>query len=63
VVAFCGPEAEAREIRQVLASRLGRIIPLSVSDDMHHLCIQERHTCVNTTASGGNTTLLSSMQN
>jgi RHH-type proline utilization regulon transcriptional repressor/proline dehydrogenase/delta 1-pyrroline-5-carboxylate dehydrogenase len=63
VVAFCGPEAEAREIRQVLARRPGRIIPLSVSDDMHHLCIQERHTCVNTTASGGNTTLLSSMQN
>lgn len=63
VVAFFGPDAQAREIRQVLADRSGRLIPLSVSDDMHHLCIQERHTCVNTTASGGNTTLLSSMQN
>lgn len=63
VVAFFGPDAQARKIRQALASRSGRLIPLSVSDDMHHLCIQERHTCVNTTASGGNTTLLSSMQN
>lgn len=63
VVAFFGPDTQAQEIRQVLANRLGRLIPLSVSDDMHHLCIQERHTCVNTTASGGNTTLLSSMQN
>lgn len=62
VVAFCGSEAEATEIRKILADRTGRIIPLSVSDDLHHLCIQERHTCVNTTASGGNTTLLSSMQ-
>lgn len=63
VVAFFGPDAEARQFRQVLANRPGRLIPLSISDDMHHLCIQERHTCVNTTASGGNTTLLSSMQN
>jgi RHH-type proline utilization regulon transcriptional repressor/proline dehydrogenase/delta 1-pyrroline-5-carboxylate dehydrogenase len=62
LIAFFGPDAEAREIRQVLANRRGRLIPLSVSDDMHHVCIQERHTCVNTTASGGNTTLLSSMQ-
>lgn len=62
VVAFFGPDAEARQVKQVLADRPGRLIPLSVSDDMHHHCIQERHTCVNTTASGGNTTLLSSMQ-
>jgi RHH-type proline utilization regulon transcriptional repressor/proline dehydrogenase/delta 1-pyrroline-5-carboxylate dehydrogenase len=63
VVAFFGTDEEARKLRQILASRKGRLIPLSVSDDMHHLCIQERHTCVNTTASGGNTTLLSSTQN
>jgi RHH-type proline utilization regulon transcriptional repressor/proline dehydrogenase/delta 1-pyrroline-5-carboxylate dehydrogenase len=63
VVAFFGSDDEATKLRQVLASRSGPIIPLSVSDDMHHLCIQERHTCVNTTASGGNTTLLSSTQN
>ena len=63
VVAFFGSDDEARKLRQVLANRTGPLIPLSVSDDMHHVCIQERHTCVNTTASGGNTTLLSSTQN
>jgi RHH-type proline utilization regulon transcriptional repressor/proline dehydrogenase/delta 1-pyrroline-5-carboxylate dehydrogenase len=63
VVAFFGDDVEARKLRRVLASRSGPIIPLSVSDDLHHICIQERHTCVNTTASGGNTTLLSSTQN
>ena len=63
VVAFFGSDDEATKLRKILASRDGRLIPLSVSDDMHHICIQERHTCVNTTASGGNTTLLSSTQN
>jgi RHH-type proline utilization regulon transcriptional repressor/proline dehydrogenase/delta 1-pyrroline-5-carboxylate dehydrogenase len=59
VVAFFGDDEEARKIRKILAGRDGRLIPLSVSDDLHQLCIQERHTCVDTTASGGNTTLLS----
>ena len=63
VVAFFGSDEEARKLREVLANRDGRLIPLSVSDDLHHLCIQERHTCINTTASGGNTTLLSATQN
>ncbi len=62
-VAFFGDDNEARKLRKILAARNDRIIPLCVSDDLHHLCIQERHTCVNTTASGGNTTLLSSSQN
>lgn len=61
-VAFFGSDDEARAIREVLAHREGRLIPLCVADDLHHMCIQERHTCVNTTASGGNTTLLSSIQ-
>jgi RHH-type proline utilization regulon transcriptional repressor/proline dehydrogenase/delta 1-pyrroline-5-carboxylate dehydrogenase len=63
VVAFFGSDEEARKLRKILAKRNGSLIPLSVSDDLHHLCIQERHTCINTTASGGNTTLLSSIQN
>jgi RHH-type proline utilization regulon transcriptional repressor/proline dehydrogenase/delta 1-pyrroline-5-carboxylate dehydrogenase len=62
VVAFFGRDEEASKVRKILANRKGRLIPLSVSDDMHHLCILERHTCVDTTASGGNTTLLSSAQ-
>jgi RHH-type proline utilization regulon transcriptional repressor/proline dehydrogenase/delta 1-pyrroline-5-carboxylate dehydrogenase len=62
VVAFFGSDEEASKVRKILASRSGRLIPLSVCDDMHHLCIVERHSCVNTTASGGNTTLLSSIQ-
>ncbi|MFT4816002.1 MAG: RHH-type proline utilization regulon transcriptional repressor/proline dehydrogenase [Pseudohongiellaceae bacterium] len=62
VVAFFGSDEDASKVRKTLAKRRGCLIPLSVSEDMHHLCILERHTCVNTTASGGNTTLLSSTQ-
>ncbi len=62
VVAFFGTDKEASKVRKILANRKGRLIPLSVCDDMHHLCVLERHTCIDTTASGGNTTLLSSTQ-
>lgn len=62
VVAFFGTDEEARKLRKILSQQSGRLIPLSVADDMHQLCIQERHTCVDTTASGGNTTLLASVQ-
>lgn len=60
LVAYFGTDEEARKLRVILAQRSGRLIPLSVADDMHQLCMQERHTCVDTTASGGNTTLLAS---
>ncbi|MFK7863268.1 MAG: bifunctional proline dehydrogenase/L-glutamate gamma-semialdehyde dehydrogenase PutA [Pseudohongiellaceae bacterium] len=62
LVAFFGGEEQARQHRIALSQLDGPLIPLAVADDMHHFCIKERHTCINTTASGGNTSLLSSVQ-
>lgn len=62
LVAFFGNDDEARKLRKVLSRFVGPLIPLAVSNDMHHFCVKERHSCINTTASGGNTTLLSATQ-
>jgi RHH-type proline utilization regulon transcriptional repressor/proline dehydrogenase/delta 1-pyrroline-5-carboxylate dehydrogenase len=59
-VAFWGAEDEASDIRDALAARDGVLIPLlmEVGDSArYHI---ERHMCIDTTASGGNTQLLSS---
>ena len=57
-VAFWGDAENAREIRKVLAARSGPLIPLIYEQNdaaRYHL---ERHICIDTTASGGNTSLL-----
>lgn len=59
VVAWSDPE-DLREIRIALSKRAGPIIPLITERNFAHRCILERHVCVDTTASGGNITLLSS---
>ncbi|MEL7430008.1 MAG: L-glutamate gamma-semialdehyde dehydrogenase, partial [Pseudomonadota bacterium] len=57
-VMFWGAENDARKIRKALAKRDGAIIPMITSmDDIQMLHI-ERHVCIDTTASGGNTELL-----
>ncbi len=58
VVAFDGPEETARAIRQALAGRDGRLIPLASRADLAALCRLERHICIDTTAAGGNASLL-----
>ncbi|NNU80201.1 bifunctional proline dehydrogenase/L-glutamate gamma-semialdehyde dehydrogenase PutA [Halovulum dunhuangense] len=59
VVAFWGPEAQAREIRKALAARKGAILPLSTgTTDLEAMCRLERHVCIDTTAAGGNVALL-----
>ncbi|AUH34695.1 bifunctional proline dehydrogenase/L-glutamate gamma-semialdehyde dehydrogenase PutA [Paracoccus tegillarcae] len=58
VVAFDGPEALAREYAKVLAELEGPIIPLVNSAELASHCVMERHLCVDTTASGGNASLL-----
>ena len=58
-VAFWGSTEQARKIKQALARREGPIVPLMGPADMEGYCVSERHVCIDTTASGGNVSLLS----
>jgi RHH-type proline utilization regulon transcriptional repressor/proline dehydrogenase/delta 1-pyrroline-5-carboxylate dehydrogenase len=58
VVALWGDEADQRAARQALARRDGPILPLVTQDDLDSYCLHERHTCIDTTAAGGNASLL-----
>ena len=57
-VAFRGDAAATRAIRQALAARAGPIIPLISEAGQPERYIVERHLCVDTTAAGGNASLL-----
>ncbi|RKQ71140.1 L-proline dehydrogenase /delta-1-pyrroline-5-carboxylate dehydrogenase [Litorimonas taeanensis] len=57
-VALWGTEAQMRVARKALAARKGPILPILTKSDMIERCIIERHICVDTTASGGNVSLL-----
>ena len=58
-VAFWGSPEGARPIRKALAQRQGAILPIFDDMDMHERCVFERHVSIDTTASGGNVSLLS----
>ncbi|MFQ6552247.1 bifunctional proline dehydrogenase/L-glutamate gamma-semialdehyde dehydrogenase PutA [Aestuariibius insulae] len=58
LVASFADEASLRAIRQALAARGGPILPLVTSPDETAPFILERHVCTDTTAAGGNATLL-----
>lgn len=61
-VAFAGTDQDAIALRQTMASRAGRILPLITdSNSPARFCI-ERHVCIDTTAAGGNATLLASAE-
>lgn len=57
-VAFWGDVKSAKVIRTSLAARKGTLIPLLTSKQMAEWCVLERHICVDTTAAGGNASLL-----
>ena len=57
-VAFWGDIEYGQRLRQALARRTGKILPLMSYHDMADLCVIERHICIDTTASGGNADLL-----
>ncbi|MBO6918889.1 MAG: bifunctional proline dehydrogenase/L-glutamate gamma-semialdehyde dehydrogenase PutA [Rhizobiaceae bacterium] len=57
-VALWSTKDDLQKTRIALAARKGAIIPLMTSGDMAHACVIERHICIDTTASGGNATLL-----
>ncbi|MEM8586823.1 MAG: bifunctional proline dehydrogenase/L-glutamate gamma-semialdehyde dehydrogenase PutA [Pseudomonadota bacterium] len=60
-VAYWGDEATARAMRVALAGRDGPIVPLITAGDLTLHCITERHVCIDTTAAGGNASLLAEM--
>ncbi len=61
-VAFAGSRQQAIKCRQALASREGRILPfITHSNNIYRFCI-ERHVCIDTTAAGGNASLLASAE-
>jgi RHH-type proline utilization regulon transcriptional repressor/proline dehydrogenase/delta 1-pyrroline-5-carboxylate dehydrogenase len=58
-VVYWGDEEGARLAREALARRSGPIIPLITTADIRSYCHVERHLCIDTTAAGGNASLLS----
>jgi len=49
---------DIRAIRKALAGRDGALIPLITEENFDHQCLVERHVCIDTTAAGGNVSLL-----
>lgn len=58
VVICFADDAHLRQLRKALASRDGTIIPLLAEQDFGRWCRFERHVCIDTTAAGGNASLL-----
>ena len=57
-VVLWSDEADLRAARKALAERSGPLIPLIADRDMADRCVIERHVCIDTTASGGNASLM-----
>lgn len=57
-VAYFAEDATLRSIRQALSARTGPIIPLLTTPDDAARLLVERHVCIDTTAAGGNATLM-----
>ncbi len=57
-VACQGEDDVLRAMRIALAGRAGKLIPLLAEEDLADRCRIERHVCVDTTAAGGNASLL-----
>lgn len=57
-VALWSDRADLMQAREALAAREGSIIPLLATEDMAMWCVLERHVCIDTTAAGGNASLL-----
>jgi RHH-type proline utilization regulon transcriptional repressor/proline dehydrogenase/delta 1-pyrroline-5-carboxylate dehydrogenase len=53
-----GDEATARSLEAALAGRTGAILPLILGRPDATQVLHERHVCIDTTAAGGNATLL-----
>jgi RHH-type proline utilization regulon transcriptional repressor/proline dehydrogenase/delta 1-pyrroline-5-carboxylate dehydrogenase len=58
LVAACGPSDWLRALRIALAARAGAIVPLETEPVAAVRYVLERHLCIDTTAAGGNASLL-----
>jgi RHH-type proline utilization regulon transcriptional repressor/proline dehydrogenase/delta 1-pyrroline-5-carboxylate dehydrogenase len=58
-VALWSEPADLKAARQALAARDGPLVPLITAAEMTDRCLIERHVCIDTTAAGGNASLLS----
>jgi RHH-type proline utilization regulon transcriptional repressor/proline dehydrogenase/delta 1-pyrroline-5-carboxylate dehydrogenase len=62
VVALWSEASDLRRARQALAQRPGALVPLVSTSDLESYCVHERHTCIDTTAAGGNASLLATTE-
>jgi RHH-type proline utilization regulon transcriptional repressor/proline dehydrogenase/delta 1-pyrroline-5-carboxylate dehydrogenase len=62
VVALWSHAEDQRAARKALAAREGKIVPLVTARDLESYCVLERHTCIDTTAAGGNASLLAATE-
>lgn len=62
LVAAAGHSDWTRPLRQALAKRKGPIVPLETQDIAPSRYVIERHLCIDTTAAGGNASLLASTE-
>ena len=61
-VAAAGARAAARVLRIALAKRDGAIVPLETQTISPERYVVERHLCIDTTAAGGNASLLATAE-
>ena len=57
-VALWSEQGDLIKAREAIAKRDGPLLPLIATDEMNDLCVLERHLCIDTTAAGGNASLL-----
>ena len=60
-VALWSDGQDLRKVRIALSHRPGALIPLLAERDMGPRCVVERHVCIDTTAAGGNASLLAAV--
>ncbi len=60
VVALLSSPEDLKAVRMALAQRTGPLVPLVTGHDIADYCLLERHICIDTTAAGGNASLLAS---
>lgn len=61
-MALWSDDDDLRAARKAMAAREGKILPLVATEDLESYCRLERHTCIDTTAAGGNASLLASVE-
>jgi RHH-type proline utilization regulon transcriptional repressor/proline dehydrogenase/delta 1-pyrroline-5-carboxylate dehydrogenase len=61
-VASCGVQSLLKAYREALAKRDGALLPLITEHTLDQRFVIERHLCVDTTAAGGNASLIAASE-